>query len=164
MASLFFLDASALVKRYIAEVGSPVMHHLYARAANDRFVVLNVGELEGYSLLVRRRNAGALSSAVFSIATSQFETEIAKNVAVAKTAPDNALITGAFPLIERHSINSTDALVLRSALDLAAALRAAGDNLVLVSSDHRLLRAAQAEGLTTFDPETQSTADLDALI
>ena len=39
-----------------------------------------------------------------------------------------------------------------------------GDDLVLVASDQRLLRAAQAEGLVTFDPETQSQADLDALL
>jgi hypothetical protein len=33
-----------------------------------------------------------------------------------------------------------------------------------MASDQRLLKAAQAEGLATFDPETQSTTDLDALL
>jgi hypothetical protein len=33
-----------------------------------------------------------------------------------------------------------------------------------VASDQRLLRAAAAEGLATFNPETQSQAELDALI
>jgi hypothetical protein len=33
----------------------------------------------------------------------------------------------------------------------------------LVASDQRLLRAAQAEGLPTFDPETQDQAALGAL-
>lgn len=39
-----------------------------------------------------------------------------------------------------------------------------GYNLVLVSSDKRLLRASQNEGLLTFDPETDSQAALDVLI
>ncbi|MGH9768028.1 MAG: hypothetical protein ACREAB_11385 [Blastocatellia bacterium] len=53
---------------------------------------------------------------------------------------------------------------LRSALDLAADLRVSGDNLALVASDQRLLRAAQAEGLIVFNPETHTTADLDQLL
>jgi hypothetical protein len=36
--------------------------------------------------------------------------------------------------------------------------------LVLVSSDQRLLRAAQAEGLVTFNPEIQDQATLAALV
>jgi len=36
--------------------------------------------------------------------------------------------------------------------------------LVLVTSDQRLLRAAQAEGVLTFDPTTQTESDLDALL
>jgi hypothetical protein len=38
------------------------------------------------------------------------------------------------------------------------------DDLVLVASDQRLLRAAQAEGLLTFDPERQDKADLGVVL
>lgn len=67
-------------------------------------------------------------------------------------------------VITKHSINATDAMLLRSALDVVANLRARGDDLVLVAADRRLLRAAQIEGLLTLNPETQTTADLDALL
>ena len=70
----------------------------------------------------------------------------------------------AFLFIETYSLNGTDALLLRSARDLAAPLKAAGHDLVVVASDQGLLKAAGAEGLLTFNPETQSAADLDALI
>jgi len=49
-------------------------------------------------------------------------------------------------------------------LEIDKQLHSIGNQLVLVSSDQRLLKAAQAEGLFTFDPETQSQADLDALL
>ena len=63
-------------------------------------------------------------------------------------------------LIEAHSLNSVDALVLRSALDTATELRSIGDRLVLVASDQRLLRAARAEGLQVFNPELDSQQTL----
>ena len=68
------------------------------------------------------------------------------------------------PLIEVPSINSTDAYILRCALDKADKLRTAGDNLILVSSDKRLLTATTKEGLGTFNPETDSQIYLDFLI
>ena len=76
----------------------------------------------------------------------------------------DAVVRASLALIEIHSLNATDALILRSALDAAAELRARGDNLVLVASDNRLIAAAQAEGLLTFNPEAQDQADLDALL
>ena len=74
------------------------------------------------------------------------------------------LVSASFPLIVAHSLNSTDALILKSALAIARRLRRAGDKLVLVASDQRLLRAAQAEGLSAFDPESQDQAALAALL
>lgn len=59
-------------------------------------------------------------------------------------------------LIETHSLNSVNAIVLRSALDIAAELRDTENTLVLVASDQRLLRAAHTEGLQTFNSEVDS--------
>ena len=73
-------------------------------------------------------------------------------------------LTRAAPHIERHSINATDAIVLHATLGLAQFLRVNGDDLAIVASDQRLLRAAKAEGLDTFDPETQDQATLSKLI
>ena len=63
-------------------------------------------------------------------------------------------------LIETHSLNSVDAMVLRSTLDIAIELHNTGDTLVLVASDQRLLRAAQTEGLLVFNPEIDSQQTL----
>ncbi|MGH9840786.1 MAG: hypothetical protein ACREEM_18570 [Blastocatellia bacterium] len=90
--------------------------------------------------------------------------EIINQSAVRKKEVDADLVNAALPIIIQHSINATDAILLQNALDFAAYLRVGGDDLVLVASDQRLLRAALAEGLTVFNPETQSAADLDLLI
>lgn len=160
----FCLDASALAKRYAAEAGTPLMNHLFAQVPPSRMYLFNMGIAEVVSLLVRKKNAGALTAATCSQALIEVERELILSANLNRFAAEDALVTAALALIQKHSINSTDAIVLRSALDLAVPLRAAGDDLVLVASDQRLLRAAQAEGLVTFNPETQTQADLDALL
>ena len=75
------------------------------------------------------------------------------------SVPDT-LILNSMSLIETHSINSVDAIVLRSALDIATELRNTGNRLVLVASDQRLLRAAQTEGMLVFNPEIDSQQTL----
>jgi predicted nucleic acid-binding protein len=159
-----FLDASALAKRYAPEVGTPLLNHLFTTIPLDRLHLFNVGMAEVLSLLVRKKNAGQLSVADYSQALVEFGAEIVTSSVLRKVAAGNALVATALPLIEVHSINATDAIILRLALNLASRLRPAGDDLILMASDQRLLRAAQAEGLLTFDPETQSQADLVALL
>jgi hypothetical protein len=159
-----FLDASALAKRYAPETGTPLLHHLFTNLALDRLYVLNVGIAEVMFLLIRKRNAGLISAAAFTQAVVEFQAETVAAPLLHRIVPDNALVFGALALIERRSVNSTYALVLRSALDGPVDLRSAGDDVVLMASDQRLLRAAQAEGLTTFNPEAESQSDLDVLL
>lgn len=160
----FYLDASALAKRYAPEPGTPVVHHLFARLTPDRLVVLNVGIAEVVSILARKRNGRVISRPTYSQAMINFRVEVINEARLQKILPFTALVMAALALISQHSINATDAILLRSALDLAVSLRARGDDLVLVASDGRLLRAARAEGLIAFNPETQTTADLDLLL
>lgn len=159
-----YLDASALVKRYTVEPGTQVINRLFARVRPRRRLALAVGLGEVFSVLVRKRNAGTLSAAHFAQAVIDFRAETFDNRAVRKAKTTFATVTNAVGLIQRHSINATDALVLHTALTFAARLRLKNHDLVLVAADRRLITAAQAEGLTTFNPETQSTQDLDALL
>jgi predicted nucleic acid-binding protein len=162
--NLFYCDASALGKRYAPEVGTPLVNHLFDTVQHNRLVMLTQGLGETLSILVRRRNSGLLSAAAYQQASQALRAELITAGQVRLLPAEDALVFTSLPLIEHHSINATDALVLRSALDLAATLRAAGDDLVLVALDARLLRAAGAEGLTVFNPETDSLERLNALL
>jgi predicted nucleic acid-binding protein len=160
----FYVDASALAKRYSPEIGTPLMNHLFGSVPTNRLCVLNIGIAEVVAVLVRKRNAGRLAAALFAQAVLNVRTELVSPQNLNRVTADDSLVTAALPLIDAHSINATDGIILCSALDIAAALRSSADELALVASDQRLLRAAQAEGLVTFDPETQTQADLDALL
>jgi len=164
LANAFYMDASALAKRYFPERGSAHVDIILDTVPPDRICVLNVSVGEVVSILVRKRNAGTISAANFAQALINFEAEIVHSAAIAKLPIGTRLAVASLSLIVRHSINSTDAVTLKSALILAAKRRGAGDDVVLVASDQRLLRAAGAEGLITFDPEQQDLAALTAVI
>jgi predicted nucleic acid-binding protein len=160
----FYLDASALAKRYVPENGSPLVDDILDKVPGERIYVLNVGAGEVVSILVRKRNAGVITDAYFGQVLVDFETEIVRSADINKLPISNRLATSSFSLIVAHSINATDAITLRSALAIAQKVRVSGDDLVLAASDLRLLRAAQAEGLKTFNPESQDHAALTALL
>ncbi len=157
----FYFDASALAKRYTDEIGSDEVDFLFANIPLERMQCLILGAVEVLWICIRKRNDGRITHSHFTQATGYLEQEVINSSSDFKTIsiPDN-LILNSMSLIESHSINSVDAIVLRSALDIAAELRSTGNRLVFVASDQRLLRAAQTEGLLVFNPEIDSQQTL----
>jgi predicted nucleic acid-binding protein len=160
VATVFYLDASALAKRYVPETGSAQMDAILDAIPPRRLFILNIGAGEVVSIFVRKRNAGLIAAADFGQAYADFENQVLHGANVEKISATNRLVFSSLALIGKHSINANDAVMLRSALTVARRLRRTGDDLVLVASDQRLLRAAEAEGLSTFDPERQDLAAL----
>ena len=153
----FYYDASALVKRYTQELGSDKINFLFANVPHDRLMCLTLGVIEVIWVLVRKRNDSRLANDDFRQAGINLDYEVIDNQSGFRTiAVPNSLIWRSMDLIEIHSLNSVDAIVLRSALDIAAACRDSGDEIVLVASDQRLLRAASSENLLVFNPETHT--------
>ena len=153
----FYFDASALVKRYTQEIGSEKVNFLFNNVPLNRIMCLILGIVELFWVCVRKKNDGRITNLDFSQAWINLNDEVIDDQSDFKTisVPDQ-LILGSMRLIEIHSLNSVDAVVLRAALNIAAELRNTGDTLVLVASDQRLLRAAHAEGLQIFNPEVDS--------
>ena len=162
--NFFWLDASAYAKRYVAEKGTHLVNHLFSLIPLERMVCLFQGGGEMIFVFVRRRNESKITAIRFNLIREHFETEFIERDEMEQIFPTEDQMTDSWDLIEKHSLNSTDAILLQCALDRVNELRIAGDNLVLVSSDKRLIRAAMIEGLLTFNPETDSQAALDVLI
>jgi predicted nucleic acid-binding protein len=70
VATRFYLDASALAKRYVVEQGTFVVNHLFRRVARDDMMCLTLGTIEVISVLVRKKNANAVPDPVFRQAWS----------------------------------------------------------------------------------------------
>ena len=160
----FWLDANAIAKRYVVETGTPLINYFFTNVSAERIVCLFDSMDETRSVIVRKRNRGEITASGFNQAIQQFETEVINSSEMVQVHATVSQKISARKLIDDYSINSTDAYILQCALDKANELQADGRNLILVSSDKRLLRAAQSERLPTFNPETNSKTSLDLLI
>jgi predicted nucleic acid-binding protein len=160
----FYWDASALVKRYAPEIGTPLVNHLFSHVQLDRMMCLVNCTGELISIFVRKRNTKLITDAALSQALVDFRAEVVDAGAFKLVSVEDALVLAPYTLIEKYSLNATDALVLKPVMDVAALLRPAGDDVILVTSDLRLLHAAEGEGVTTFNPEVGLQAQLDALV
>lgn len=65
MPNQFLLDASALGKRYLTELGTPAINHFFAHVDPSRIAVLNIGILEVVSIMARNRNRGQITNSYF---------------------------------------------------------------------------------------------------
>ena len=155
----FYWDASALVKRYAPEIGTPIVH-LFSRLTPNRMMCLAISMGEIFSIFVRKRNDGTIPQDVFSQVLLNFRSEVLDSTDFQIISVEDVLILESHPYIEKHNLNATDALILRSALDVAKELRADNDRLVLITADHRMLRSGEIEGLQILNPETISMEDL----
>lgn len=112
---------SALAKRYAPETGTALVNEAFRLVPPARLTCLTMGVLEIISILIRKRNDRRLKQKHFKQAVLDFNAEVVDSKTFAAASADNALIYAAIPLLHAHNINGTDAVVLRSALNLRAA-------------------------------------------
>jgi predicted nucleic acid-binding protein len=159
-----YFDASALIKRYSLENGTPLVNEVFLYLLPSQMSCSTLGILEIVSVLVRKRNDGRLNQSLWEQAMLEFKAEVIDHKDFLVTPVDDALLLSALDLIVKHNLNATDATILRSALNLQNVLQQAGDALTLWTSDKRLVRAAQAEGIAVFDPEVETIDHLHHLL
>jgi predicted nucleic acid-binding protein len=159
---LLFWDACALAKRYFVEVGNDVVDALFD--AKDRVTLATTawGYLETFAILLRKRNGGLLSDTNFKNAVALMQGEVlVPNHFLLLVIPDS-LPFDSTEIVARHNLNATDAVLLTLLMELSQAANA--PECIVVSADKRLVRAAQAEGFKTIDPEALTIQESLALL
>src|SRR4051812_41037101 len=117
-----YFDASALIKRYSQETGTPLINEAFQRLSPRQMTCSLLGILEIISILVRKRNDGRLDQMLFEQAMAEFKAEVIEREEFLATSVDDVTILASLDLIARHNLNSTDAIILRSALNLSQIL------------------------------------------
>ncbi len=147
----YFLDSSALVKRYVTETGTVWVTGLLDPAARNRLYIARITGAEVTAALSRRERGGHLSAADASAAIASFEHDYVNRLRPVEITA--ALIGDAMAAARTHGLRGYDAVQLAAAL-FANRRRVARRlaPLVFVTADKNLLAAAAAEGLTTDDP------------
>lgn len=130
---MLYLDASALVKRYVAEEGSEAL--IAAMGTAEAWAICRVGYVE----TARAVGLAAGKPAVRRLIADWPSFEVVE--------VDASLAERATELIFMEELRSLDAL------HLAAALLVASDGMTFATWDARLHRAAQSQGLAVFPTE-----------
>jgi uncharacterized protein len=148
---IYFLDTSALAKRYLAEKGSQRMRRLLERK-RDIFYQSFLTPLEVASALYRRLRLRQISTAELSVLLRAYVADSHEDYLLFPHS--NALMDRASALIARHVLRALDAVQLASALELRDSLPAEAHPLTFLSVDDGLLDAARAEHLQVENPES----------
>jgi predicted nucleic acid-binding protein len=146
--ALYYLETSVLVKLYVREPGTERLLRLVSRTNQHRFAVLTLSRVEFQSAIRRREREGDIGPALAQRLLNRFgehmETKFLKQVI------NDSLLDLAASLVDRYPLRAYDAVQLAGCLILRAG--SGKDDPTFVSSDQRLMEAAEAEGLPSLDP------------
>jgi predicted nucleic acid-binding protein len=150
----FYLDSSALVKRYAIEAGTAWVRELCEQSDNVIAVAL-FGLAEMAAAVNGKRRGGAIDAVASAAILNDLKADAATQHSLLDV--DQFVVDAAIDLTGRHRLRGYDAIHLACALRLNRALTGLQlPPLVLVSADGDLLKAAQGEHLTIENPSEYS--------
>lgn len=149
--SYYFLDSSALVKRYIAETGTTWIRSLTSADAGNVIVIAHITQAEVVSGAMRRKREGSITARTARAIRLLIDRHSSREYRVVGLTAQ--IMQRAEDLLETHALRAYDSVQLASAVESNARIVAIGlPPITFISADTHLLAAAIAEGLSTDDP------------
>lgn len=148
---VFYLDASALVKRYLSETGSPWVESLCANVKTNAIALAHVGIVEAAAAFAAKRRGHFITPAEHESALADLLHDAGTRYRLVAVGP--AIISSAIELTKRQKLRGYDAIHLACALALNQPLvEKEMPAVTFVAADIDLLNAAAAEGLQIDNP------------
>jgi uncharacterized protein len=113
MVNHYFLDTSALAKRYIPEIGTPWINHITTTPSNT-ILLSQLAWVELQSAISRRQRENALTPEQSQILSLNFQAHWNTDYHIITV--DQTLLNLATELIKKHPLRAYDAVQLASAL------------------------------------------------
>ena len=148
--SVYFVDTSALAKRYLVEAGSAWVESWIAPSEGNAIVVSEIVIAEMRSLLARRVREGLDDETAKAIKLA-FSLHLRREYQVIAVSRPGLLSAG--QLTEKYPLRTLDAIHLAAALQARSALE---QPIIFITADQQQLHAAAAEGFETDNPTTHS--------
>jgi uncharacterized protein len=163
---VYFFDTSALVKRYVQEVGTSWVRSITDSTAQNIIYIAEITGVEVMATITKRMRTtpkdGGISKAPGNTAIKDFRDDFENHYMVIEITSD--VISKAMDLTESHKLRGYYAVQLAVALKIDSQLKVMASStatpviatamptLTIVSSDDELNTAAIAERLTLEDP------------
>ncbi|NOZ56443.1 MAG: type II toxin-antitoxin system VapC family toxin [Calditrichaeota bacterium] len=145
--TVYYLDASAWVKRYFLEEGTEWVQSLFTEGT--LLASASLGFVEVIATLARKAKISALPPGQLKLKTRQVRSDWNQFVQVHLSF---AVLERAESVAEDMALRGADAVHLASVLHLRNRLTDSRTEIVLVASDLELLEAARVSGLSVVDP------------
>jgi len=147
----YYLDTSALVKRYVAEAGSSLVTSLTGPTSGNDICIATIGWVEIVAALYRRVRTGALPLADATRAENAFRQDL-RHLFIS-WEPTPTILASAMALAKRHALRAYDSIQLATAIEIQTRLKFINlPGLRFLSADQHLNQATLAEGLLVDDP------------
>lgn len=148
---IYFFDSSAIVKRYVTEIGTAWVLNLTNPRSGNQLHISRITGVEVISAIARRTRNGSVSVADAAIAFADFRHDFTRAYRIADIT--STIVSRAMQLAETYALRGYDAVQLAAALNVQSYLSSLKQSgLTIVSADVELNAAAAAEGLLIEDP------------
>ena len=157
---LYFLDSSAIVKRYFQEPGHEWIEALHDPAQGHGLYIAQAALVEGVASICRKAREQTMPLDERDSTSDDFRRDVQNTYSV--WLIDNALYVAAGDLCRSHRLRAYDAiqlacaLVVREDVFVAQPSDAEPPDFLFVSADIGLLANARAEGFSTENPNNYS--------
>ncbi|PSB25771.1 type II toxin-antitoxin system VapC family toxin [Stenomitos frigidus] len=151
--AVYFLDSSALVKRYISEVGSTWVFGLFDAALSNEIFVAAITGVEIIAAITRRSRSGSITVADAAFVCNQFRNDLQTDYQVVEMTEE--IIFAGMSLAETQGLRGYDAVQLAAGRAVNARCITSGlPSVIFASADSELNVAATNEGLSVENPNS----------
>jgi uncharacterized protein len=151
MVDVYFLDSSALLKRYVPEVGTAWVQSITDSQNQNRLIVAHIAWVEVCSAIARRQREGSVSDVQANQILMAFRFHW--NSQYFTAAIDETVVNLAGQLVNKHPLRAYDAVQLSAALSIRNEINPADvTSFHFLTADDRLLAIAQSENLLVDNP------------
>ena len=155
---IYYLDTSAIMKRYKSEIGSDVVEELFVGLTDtDALTTSYLTLLEVNSTATRLLKGRVITREVHERILDQFNQDMS-DYGFTLVPVQNELIDRTIGIANEYSLRSLDAMHFTSML-VASSLSSDDQDIYMISADHELIEACESYGIPTLNPQSNDTLD-----
>lgn len=149
--TVYFIDSSALVKRYVSEIGSVWVLELFNPTFGNEVFIAAVSSVEIVAAIARRARGGSISATDATIVCNQLRSDLQTDYQIIEITEH--IINNGMTLAQKHCLRGYDAIQLAAgcAVNILCIAHNAAP-IIFVSADKELNSAALIEGLVVENP------------
>lgn len=149
--TVYFVDSSALVKRYIDEIGSAWVMELFDPELEHEIFIATITSVEVIAAITRRSRGGSISTNDAVMACSQFRHDLQMSYQIVEIT--EKIVASGIRLAEERGLRGYDAVQLAAGCAVNSICETSDlPPVIFISADSELNKAASSQRLLVENP------------